>query len=216
MLSRKPFLQLAKYPKILGEVTLTPVGITPYRLRLIMTQKICLDLDGIITDIGSQIKEYAEKDALEFEPMHIGEALLTPDGVDYLEFIFEDPLFWRNLLPIKESWHTINDWFMSGKDIIFVTARRSDISIGEMVPWLDNWGVMYSDIVVCDMNRKHEHIGKIKPIFYVDDNPTEIKMINDNLLLPTFVMTTWYNFHLIDDSLNSIHRLSDIELSISV
>lgn len=177
-----------------------------------MAKRICLDLDGIISDIGSQIKEYAEKDALEFEPIHIGEALLTPDGVDYLEFIFEDPLFWRNLLPIKDSWHAINEWFMAGYDIIFVTARRSETSISEMVPWLEGWGVLYSDIVVCDMGHKYEHIQKLNPIFYVDDNPSEVKEITKRTSVKSYVMKTWYNEHLIGNNTLFISNLSELQV----
>ena len=177
-----------------------------------MNKTICLDLDGIITDIGQQMKEYAAKDALEFEPQHIGEALLTPDGVDYLEFIFQDPLFWRNLLPVKESWHVINNWFITGNDVIFVTARSSDVSITEMEPWLDGWGVMYSRIITCKMGYKFDELKKLNPCVYVDDNPSEIKTINDKLNIPAYVIKTWYNEHLITPDINSIESLSEIEL----
>ena len=177
-----------------------------------MTKNICLDLDGVITDIGGQIKNYIEKYSMECDPVHIGEALLTPDGVDYLEFIFEDPLFWRDLEPIKDSWHAINDWFMSGHDIIFVTARRSETSINEITPWLDYWGVMYSNVVVCDMNQKYLELQKLNPILYVDDNPTEIKSINKEMDIPTFVIRTWYNSHAIDKNIQQVNYLSHIQL----
>jgi len=175
-----------------------------------MNKNICLDLDGVITDIGASLKSCAEKDLIDFDASHIGEALLTPDGVDYLEFIFEDPLFWRNLQPIKNSWHAINHWFMSGYDIIFVTARRSETSIGEIVPWLDGWRVMYSDIIVCDMGYKYEHLLKLNPAFYIDDNPSEIKTINKKTDINSFVIKHWYNEHLIDKSTNWINDISHI------
>lgn len=177
-----------------------------------MAKNICLDLDGIITDIGDQIKKYVERYSLECDPIHIGEALLTPDGVDYLEFIFEDPLFWRNLLPIKDSWHAINEWFMSGYDITFVTARRSETSISEITPWLDGWGVMYSDVVICNMNEKYVELKKLNPVLYVDDNPTEIKCINKELDIPTFVIKTWYNSHAVDKTVNQVNNLSNIKI----
>lgn len=177
-----------------------------------MNKTICLDLDGVITDIGASLKNCAEKDLIEFDASHIGEALLTPDGVDYLEFIFEDPLFWRNLKPISSSWHAINHWFMAGYDIVFVTARRSETSIGEMVPWLDGWRVMYSDIVVCDMGHKYEHLLKLNPIFYVDDNPSEIEKINKETSINSFVIKHWYNENLISKSTKWINDISHIQV----
>lgn len=177
-----------------------------------MSKNICLDLDGVITDIGGQIKNYISKCDIEFDPLHIGEALLTPDGVDYLEFIFEDQLFWRNLEPIRDSWHAINEWFMSGYDITFVTARRSETSISEIEPWLESWGVMYSNVIICDMNEKHIELRKIDPLLYVDDNPNEIRCINQNMNLSTFVIKTWYNEHLIDKKIQQVNNLSNIKI----
>jgi uncharacterized HAD superfamily protein len=177
-----------------------------------MSKTICLDFDGVITDIGASLKNYANRDLIDFDPVHIGEALLTPDGVDYLEYIFEDPLFWRTLKPIKSSWHTINSWFMSDYDIVFVTARRSSTSVGEMIPWLDRWQVMYSDIIVCDMGYKYEHLLKLNPVLYVDDNPSEIKKINKETNVKSFVIKHWYNEHLIDKSVNWINDISHIQV----
>lgn len=177
-----------------------------------MSKNICLDLDGVITDIGDQIKSYIHKFNIEFDPMHIGEALLTPDGVDYLEFVFEDPLFWRNLVPIKDSWHAINEWFMNGYDITFVTARRSETSISEIEPWLDFWGVMYSNVVICNMNEKYHELKKLEPVLYVDDNPNEIITINKNIDISTFVINTWYNDHLINKNVRRINNLSNIKI----
>jgi len=181
--------------------------------QIFMAKRICLDLDGIITDIGSRLKEYAELGSLEFDAEHIGEALLTPDGVDYLEYIFEDPLFWRNLMPIKDSWHAINEWFMMGYDVTFVTARRSETSISEIEPWLDGWRVMYSDIVICEMNHKYEHLSKLNPIFYIDDNPTEIRKIMSELSVPCYVIKTWYNEHLIGKDIPTIDKISTLQVS---
>jgi hypothetical protein len=181
--------------------------------QIFMAKRICLDLDGIITDIGSRLKEYAKLGSLEFDAEHIGEALLTPDGVDYLEYIFEDPLFWRNLMPIRDSWHAINEWFMMGYDVTFVTARRSETSISEIEPWLDGWRVMYSDIVICEMNHKYEHLSKLNPIFYIDDNPTEIRKIMSELSVPCYVIKTWYNEHLIGKDIPTIDKISTLQVS---
>lgn len=177
-----------------------------------MSKNICLDLDGVITDIGDQIKHYVAKYNIECDPIHIGEALLTPDGIDYLEFIFGEPMFWKRMIPIKDSWHAINEWFMSGYDITFVTARRSDLSIQEIEPWLDSWGVMYSNVIVCNMNEKYHHLADLDPLFYIDDNPNEIRCINKNLDISTFVIKTWYNEHLLDKDIKQINNLSNLKI----
>jgi uncharacterized HAD superfamily protein len=172
---------------------------------------ICLDLDGIITDIGAQVKEYMIKIGLEADPIHVGEALLTPDGVEHLEHIFQDTLFWRNLLPIKDSWHCINRWFEIGHNVIFITARSSDVSRNEIENWLDGWHLFYNDFIVTDMYEKHVFVKKLNPILFVDDNPNEIKTVLSHVNTDCRVMRTWYNDHLIGD-IPSISKLSEIKI----
>lgn len=172
---------------------------------------ICLDLDGIITDIGSQVGKYMGKIGLEADPLHVGEALLTPDGVEHLEHIFQDALFWRNLLPIEDSWHMINNWYSKGHDIIFITARSSQVSRNEIKTWLDGWMVLYSDFVVADMFHKHEIIQYYNPILFVDDNPREVNTVISNMNIDSRVMKAWYNEHLIGDT-PSVSKLSDIKI----
>ncbi len=173
--------------------------------------KIALDLDGIITNIAGRIVDFAQGTSVEVDPIHICESLTTPNGVEHLEFIFEDPKFWHDLMPIEKSWHSINDWFVKNYDITFITARRSDASINAIEPWLDKWGVMYSNFIVCDMGHKYEYINKISPIVYVDDNPNEIITILENSSVPSYVMKTWYNEHAIGD-LPFINSLSELRI----
>lgn len=166
---------------------------------LVMNKIICLDLDGIITDIGSQVKTYLEIDNINVDSDIVGDLLLTPDGIEYLEYIFEDPLFWKNLLPIKESWHCINDWFSNNFDVIFITARRSSVSQNEIEPWLEGWRVEYSDVIICDMYCKHEIVKKINPLIFIDDNPREVSKVSLMTESNVAVMKTWYNSHLLQD-----------------
>jgi uncharacterized HAD superfamily protein len=188
-----------------------PAGSNPCRQYFIMSKTICLDLDGVITDIGQQVKNYLEKDSLEVNPDLIGDVLLTPDGVEYVEYIFEDPLFWRNLLPIKNSWHCINEWFSNGYDIVFITARRSEISQSEIDPWLNGWQIQYNDVIIADMYHKYEIIDKLQPLFFVDDNPREIYKVGSITGTAVAVMETWYNQHLIK-SLRSVNKLTDLKI----
>lgn len=174
-------------------------------------KKICLDLDGVLTDISEQIVQFANRASIEVNPVHICNSLTTPEGVDHLEFIFEDPEFWSGLEPIERSWHCINDWFVKNYDIVFITARRSEASIVSIQPWLDKWGVMHSDFIVCDMGHKYEYINKLQPVVYADDNPNEIKTIIENSSVPSYVMKTWYNDHAIGD-LPFINHLSELRI----
>lgn len=177
-----------------------------------MNKTICLDLDGVITDIGSQVLNYIKANSnIEYNVNLVSDSLLTPDGVEEVEYIYKDPLFWKNLLPIKESWHCINDWFSNGFDIIFITSRRSDISQNEIHPWLDGWCVQYNDVVVADMYHKYEIIDKIKPIFFIDDNPREIKKVSSMTNTTVAVMETWYNSHLIE-KFDSVKNLTDMKI----
>lgn len=174
-------------------------------------KKICLDLDGVVTDIANRIVEFAKDGSVEVDPSHICESLTTPAGVEHLEFIFNNHSFWNGLKPIEESWHCVNDLFSRGYDIIFITARRSSVSIDEIHPWLERWGVMFCDVIVCDMDHKYEHLNKINPLFYVDDNPNEIKIILEKTNVPAYVMRSWYNQHVIGE-LPYIEKLTELGL----
>ena len=87
-----------------------------------MNKKICLDLDGVLTDISKQLVQYAENKDIKITSKSIAKALLTPHGDESLEHLFDNKAFWYDLLPIKDSWHSVNDWFMNGYDIFFITA----------------------------------------------------------------------------------------------
>lgn len=174
-------------------------------------QIIALDLDGVLTDIGGQLSDYAKRENIEFTSESITRALLSSCGDDALEHIFKSESFWDDLSPVKDSWHCINDWFMNGNEIFFITARKSDHSIKAIHTWLDKWSVMYSDVIVCDMYEKFNFINKIKPAFYVDDNPYEVNKVRGMTLCTPYVFKTFYNSYLIG-SLNSINSLSELKI----
>jgi 5'(3')-deoxyribonucleotidase len=173
--------------------------------------KIALDLDGVVTNIGEQLLESCEDLGIEITPFCVYDALTNPNGVERLESVFENPLFWRNLKPYEQSWHCINEWFMQGNDVVFITARRSEFSINEISSWLDSWRIMYSDFIVCDMGHKYEYINKIDPIIYVDDNPHEIETVIKKTKTRPYIMKTWYNEHRIFN-MPSVESLYEIEI----
>lgn len=155
---------------------------------------IALDLDGVLTDIGSQILKSVPN---EYSVQLITDALFNVEA-NHLNHVFENPLFWRNLKPIKDSWHCVNKWFSSGYDVFFVTARRSSNSIDEIANWLEGWKIGYNDFIVTDQMGKHDVIKKLGACLYVDDNPFEIEKIRSILDIDTFVMKTWYNEKIIN------------------
>lgn len=155
---------------------------------------IALDLDGVLTDIGSQILKSVPN---EYSVQLITDALFNVEA-NHLNDVFENPLFWRNLKPIKDSWHCVNKWFSSGYDVFFVTARRSSNSIDEIANWLEGWKIGYNDFIVTDQMGKHDVIKKLGACLYVDDNPFEIEKIRSILDIDAFVMKTWYNEKIIN------------------
>lgn len=177
-----------------------------------MSKKICLDLDGVITDIGQQLKEYMVATDVDVDPYNVGEVLLTPYSAEYMDYAFQDPLFWRNMKPVDISWHCINDWFSNSYDIIFVTARRSDASINEIANWLDGWEVLYNDFIICDMLEKYLILQEINPLLFIDDNPHEISSVVKNTNVPAYALRTWYNQHLINDDIDFVDSLLEIKI----
>lgn len=176
--------------------------------------KIALDLDGVITNIGQGVKDAS--DATEEE---ISKALFNSHGYGPLDSVFGSVLFWRNLKPIQESWHKVNQWYYSGHDIYFITARRSEESISQISKWLDVWQIGYTDYIVCDMMHKHEILSEIQADVFVDDNPIEISKclsaIDDRIKSKMTIMAfkCWYNSHLIDEyNVPYISSLEEIKI----
>lgn len=177
--------------------------------------KIALDLDGVITDIGNGIKSL--KDDVTDE--QISEALFNPNGHSDLDFVFDNPLFWRNLKPIQESWFKINSWYYGGCDVYFIIARRTETSIYEIARWLDIWQIGYTEYIVCDMMGKHQTLSELKPSVFIDDNPIEILNCIDKLdekiksEMTIKAIKTWYNSNLIiEHNVPHISSLEDIKI----
>lgn len=171
-----------------------------------MYGKIALDLDGVATDIAADL---GTKD-IDL----ISNALFTQENPPELDPVFANPLFWRNLKPIKDSWHRINEWFYGGFDIFFVTARRSDESINEIETWLDGWNIPFNKVFVCNQMEKTEVLKQINPILFIDDNPFEVeKIISEiNNAFQVNVIKNWYNQHLIGAAVPSINSLLEVEI----
>lgn len=170
-----------------------------------MFGRIALDLDGVITNIAAGLGT-SDVDL-------ISTALFTPNSIE-LNHIFDNPLFWRNLKPIEDSWYKINEWFYGGFDIFFVTARRSEASINEIETWLDGWNVPFNKVFVCNQMEKNEVLKQINPVLFIDDNPFEIeKIISEiNNTFQVTVIKNWYNQHLIGAALPSVSSLLEVEI----
>lgn len=172
--------------------------------------RLAFDLDGVVTDIAASLLKEIEG---RYDSSCVAPSLFSPDSPSYLDDVFQNPLFWRNLKPIKDSWHKINEWFYGGFDIFFITARRSDASIGEIETWLDGWRIPFTKVFVCDQMQKHEVLKTIDPLVFIDDNPFEIDNIQRELgdTLKASVMKTWYNHHLIT-GMQTIDSLIELEM----
>jgi uncharacterized HAD superfamily protein len=180
-----------------------------------MSVKIALDLDGIATDIITSFTKKAGNVSAE----EVSKALFTKGGYEPFDHVFKDPLFWKNLKPIENSWHAINKWFYEGNDIYFITARSSRYAVQQIDKWLTSWSIPYNEYFVCDMMNKHRTLSVLGADIFIDDNPYEVqevaKLVNEKKIhnIKSFAMKTWYNEHIVKaNNINYISSLQELKI----
>ena len=141
-------------------------------------KSIALDLDGVIADIATSLEnELVARNLIEEGDFE--EWIIKDTKNQEILSIFNEPLFWKNMKPYKDAWHQINYWFSLGYDIYIVTARRQPNAISETIPWLENWNINTMKPIFCNLGEKINHIKKIDPVFVVEDNPREIRKLEE-------------------------------------
>lgn len=169
---------------------------------------ICLDVDGVISDICAGLNNELEnkRGIVNYD---YSDWLITPFEDSLSDEIFGSGLFWKNLKPFYDAWYQVNNWWALGWDIHLVTARYSTVSKEALPIWLDDWRLQYSQIHFADMGNKIEIIKEINPVFVVEDNPHEIIKVSESGY-KCYLRRAWYNSEYWED-LDSIGSLLDIE-----
>ena len=151
---------------------------------------IVLDLDGVIADIDTAISDYlhynfgVEEDYSDW--------LITDTKSKEALKLFSNKLFWKNLKPFEDAWYQTNKWFADDIDVHIVTARRSEASVKATEPWLDGWGINTLRPKFAHINKKHEIIKEINPLFVVEDNPNEVISLMEHGI-NCYLRKAWYN-----------------------
>jgi len=155
-----------------------------------MKKNIILDLDGVIADIDTAISEYLHDDGGD----HIDYSTwLIADTIDEDALkLFSNSLFWKNLKPFEDAWHQVNYWFSEGVDVHILTARRMVASMEAAVPWLNEWKINTLIPKFSSYNEKYKMAKEISPLYMVEDNPSEVKILLDNGI-NCFLRKAWYN-----------------------
>lgn len=169
---------------------------------------IALDLDGVIADIDTAISDYLH---YNFGVEEDYSSWLTSDTKNEKALkLFSDELFWKNLKPFDDAWHQINKWFSNDIDIHIVTARKKEASVRMTEPWLDAWRINTLRPKFAIINKKHEIVSEIDPIFMVEDNPHEVISLRDHGI-NCYLRKAWYNKEFWQD-LPCIDTLYDLEI----
>lgn len=158
--------------------------------RKITLKSICLDIDGVITDIAGGIDSALSKQGIyNLDYTHW---LVEKYEDDLTIEIFNDKLFWINLKPFEDAWYQINNWWSSGIDVHLVTARYSKAGKDSLNKWLDNWKLAYTSLHFAEMGNKLEVIKSLDCSFMVEDNFNEIAKLTSNGI-KCYMRKNWYN-----------------------
>lgn len=156
-------------------------------------QSIALDLDGVIGNIPNSVDNWLLKNkGIQKNEFDYGDWLTTDSKDELAMTMFNDPLFWKNMIPYEDAWHQINYWFSMDIDVHIVTARRCEAAIVNTEPWLNLWRINTTAPVFTNINEKHEVISKLNPKFVVEDNPHEVKILLKEGV-NAFLRKQWYN-----------------------
>lgn len=169
---------------------------------------ICLDIDGVVSDICAGINYELE----------IKREMFDYDYSDWIIGSFEDNLtkeifgskvFWKNLKPFNDSWYQINHWWSLGFDIHLVTSRFNPAGKEVLPVWLEEWRLQYSQFHFAKAGEKINVIKDLNPAFIVEDNPHEINILLDGGY-KCYLRRAWYNSEYWED-IESIGSLLDIK-----
>jgi len=171
-----------------------------------------LDIDGVVADITYELDFIALRDGHDqydfsksFDSKHWRD-------VEWVYDAMQDEVFWRNLRPYEDAWHFVNEHFMSGVDVVFVTSRNPKWrEVTEK--WLDEWDIAYHEVLFTDAGRKSELMKTLQgevpwgeAALLIEDNPLEVEAVNDANMLGV-LMNRDYNvdFELSDPWWSSDH-----------
>jgi hypothetical protein len=170
---------------------------------------ICLDVDGVITDICA---------GLNYE-LEIKRSMFNFDYSDWLigskedsisKQIFGSKLFWKNLKAFDDAWYQVNHWWSMGFDIHLVTSRFDNAGREVLPLWLDWWRIQYSSFHFALPNQKIDVVKSLDPIFFVDDNPFEVKNVSE-IGIQSYLKRGWYNSEFWEEY-DSLGSLMEIEV----
>ena len=168
---------------------------------------IVLDLDGVIADIDTGISSYLRNNNIK---ENYGSWLISDTKNEEALSLFSNQLFWKNLKPFEDAWHQVNKWFSNDVDVHVVTARKREASVRMTEPWLDAWRINTLRPQFATINKKHEIVSEIDPVFMVEDNPHEVISLRDHGI-NCYLRKAWYNKEFWKD-LPCIDTLYDLEI----
>jgi hypothetical protein len=170
---------------------------------------ICLDIDGVVSDICAGLNYELEVKRGIFD-VDYSEWLIGSYEDDLTKEIFGSQLFWKNLKPFDDAWYQINKWWSLGYDIHFVTARLNPAGKDILPVWLEDWRIQYSNFHFAAAGAKIDIISGIDPIFVIEDNPHEVAVLN-HYGVPCFLRRAWYNSEFWED-MDSVGSLLEISV----
>ena len=173
-----------------------------------MKKSIVLDLDGVIADIDTPIDNYLRY-ACGVDEDYSEWLIYDTKDTEAIK-LFSNPIFWKNIKPFEDAWHKCNEWFSEDIDIYIVTARNKEVAAPITQQWLDEWNIGHNKVYFSNFGKKIDIIKEINPMFVVEDNFNEIKILEKSGI-KCYLRKAWYNKKYWT-TLDSVDSLYDIRL----
>jgi uncharacterized HAD superfamily protein len=181
--------------------------------------RVGLDLDGVISDIQSEIilrlkQDFdIDTDINQWKSHYVHEQFPgLPNG--WIDKQFYDPAFWLNAKCYEDAWNMINKWFMQGADIFIITCRTNDhgpFTIEVTERWLFEWELPYNKLIHSQIKlEKYDIVKEHQLDFFVEDDDREAILLSR--CTKSFLIDHPYNRNDSDRQYQRINSLREIDL----
>jgi len=183
--------------------------------------RIVCDLDGVLADIITPLRERIEKAyGVDIQERALDKFDLTETlrehsiPSSFLWKCYQDPWFWAHARPYSPNIERVNLWMEQNHEIHIVTGRKAENVAIPTVAWVKKHGIKHTDLKFWPVMKKYEYMLQNDCQLIIEDRFFEANKAA-SYGFDSFVVRRPYNVEYEDRVTNPfvrfIDQLSDID-----